>query len=63
LHPEQPGHPDWHSDFQSFVLDLYDRLDKAVDRKGRAVILRRLKRALDPDDATVKEKETDNAFD
>lgn len=39
------------------------RLDKAADRKGRAVILGRLRRALDLDDVIVKEKENENALD
>ncbi|MBB4172002.1 MBL fold metallo-hydrolase [Rhizobium sp. BK538] len=63
LEPEQLGHADWHNDYQSFVLDLSDRLDKAADRKGRAVILRRLRRALDPDDVIAKKKENENALD
>jgi len=57
LAPEQLGRPDWHNDFQSFVLDLSDRLNQAADQKGRAVILRRVKRALEPEQEIVKAKE------
>ncbi|KWV57136.1 MBL fold metallo-hydrolase [Rhizobium altiplani] len=61
LAPEQLGRPDWHNDFQSFVLDLSDRLNQAADRKGRAVILRKVKRALEPEQDTVAAKENENA--
>jgi metallo-beta-lactamase family protein len=47
LTPQDVGHTDWHNDYQSIVLDLEDRLRKAADRKGRSIILRRVKRALD----------------
>ncbi len=49
LAPELIGHPDWHNDFQSLVLDLQDRLRHAADQKSRAVILRRISRALETD--------------
>lgn len=40
------GH-DWHNELAAFSLDLRERLDKAADDKARAVILRRVIRALD----------------
>jgi metallo-beta-lactamase family protein len=45
--PKDVGHADWHNEYQSTVLDLRERLDQAADSKGRAVILRRVKRALE----------------
>ncbi|MBX4938468.1 MBL fold metallo-hydrolase [Rhizobium binae] len=47
LQPQEIGHQDWHNDYQNFVLNLADRLKDAADRKSRAVILRRLERALE----------------
>jgi metallo-beta-lactamase family protein len=44
---------DWHNDAQSLVLDLHEALNKAATDKDRAVILRKLKRALAPEDATL----------
>lgn len=46
IDPARPGHKDWHNDLQSLVLDLQDQLAKAGDDKARAVIIRRLRRAL-----------------
>ncbi|MBB6303758.1 MBL fold metallo-hydrolase [Rhizobium leucaenae] len=43
------GHRDWHNDYQSFILELEEKLGQAADQKGRAVILRRIKRALQDD--------------
>lgn len=44
---------DWHNDAQSLVLDLHEVLNKAATDKDRGVILRKLKRALAPEDATL----------
>ncbi len=46
IDPARPGHKDWHNDLQSLVLDLQEELAKAGDDKARAVIIRRLRRAL-----------------
>ncbi len=46
LSAEQVGHRDWHNDYQSVVLDLEEKLRQAADQKGRAVILRKVRRAL-----------------
>lgn len=43
--------PDWHNDLAELSLDLRDRLEQAADDKARGVILRRIKRALESDDA------------
>jgi metallo-beta-lactamase family protein len=49
LVPQDVGHSDWHNDYQSVILDLEERLRRTADRKGRAIILRRVKKALDED--------------
>lgn len=49
LVPQDVGHSDWHNDYQSIVLDLEERLRQTADRKARAVILRRVKRAIEED--------------
>lgn len=49
LIPQDVGHPDWHNDYQSIILDLEERLRRAADRKGRAIVLRRVRRALEDD--------------
>ncbi len=41
------GKMDWHNDLAQFSLDLREVLDTAADEKRRAVILRRVRRALD----------------
>ncbi|GAC1043160.1 MBL fold metallo-hydrolase [Rhizobium sp. No.120] len=46
LQAEEVGHFDWHNDYQSFVLDLDEELRQAADEKRRAVILRRVRKAL-----------------
>lgn len=43
------GKLDWHNDLAQFSLDLRDALDAAADEKRRAVILRRVRRALEKD--------------
>ena len=47
LSPEVIGKPDWHNELAQLSLDLRTRLDKSADDKGRQVILRRIRRALD----------------
>lgn len=42
---------DWHNDLAEVSLDLRDRLDRAADDKARGAILRRVRRALESDDA------------
>jgi metallo-beta-lactamase family protein len=44
---------DWHNDVQSLILDLQEALGKAATDKERGVILRKLKRALAPEDTTL----------
>jgi metallo-beta-lactamase family protein len=45
---------DWHNDYASFVLALQDRLSGTADERGRKVLLRRLRDALDPDLIPIK---------
>lgn len=49
LSADEVGHRDWHNDYQSVILDLEERLRQAADQKRRAVILRRIRRALQDD--------------
>ncbi len=46
IDPLQVAKPDWHNDLTKLVLDLNEEVKKAADEKSRAVILRRLRRAL-----------------
>ncbi len=39
---------DWHNDYAQLLLDIREALDRAADEKARAVLLRRLRRALEP---------------
>ena len=47
MDPAQAGHPDWHNDASRLLLDINDALSRAADAKSRAVVLRRLRRALE----------------
>ncbi|CVI57652.1 MULTISPECIES: MBL fold metallo-hydrolase [Agrobacterium] len=47
LEPLHVGHRDWHNDFQSLIINLQERMEKAADEKQRAVLLRKMRRALD----------------
>lgn len=46
LAPEAVTHLDWHNDMSQLVLDIDDRIAAAADDRARAVIIRRLRRAL-----------------
>jgi metallo-beta-lactamase family protein len=43
------GRQDWHNDYSKLLLDINEALDKAADKRAQAVILRRLRRALEPE--------------
>jgi metallo-beta-lactamase family protein len=45
--------PDWHNDTQTLIMDLQSTLKSAATDKDRAALLRKVKRALAPDDATL----------
>jgi metallo-beta-lactamase family protein len=41
------GHRDWHNDYAELLLEINDALEKAADKKAKAVIVRRVRRALE----------------
>ena len=47
LAPEAVVALDWHNDMSKLVLDINDRIEAAADDRGRGVIIRRLRRALE----------------
>lgn len=47
LAPEAVTRLDWHNDMSELVLDINDRIAAAADDRARAVIIRRLRRALE----------------
>lgn len=47
LAPERTGRLDWHNDLSRLILDIGDTVDKAADERARAVVIRRLRRALE----------------
>ncbi len=46
MDPNAVGKLDWNNDLQSLVLDIGDELKKVADAKGKAVLIRKLRRAL-----------------
>lgn len=51
LAPEAVVNLDWHNDMSKLILDINDRLDGVADDRARGVIIRRLRRALDKEEA------------
>jgi metallo-beta-lactamase family protein len=47
MEPEALARPDWHNDLAKLVLDINEEVGKAADERSRAVVLRRLRRALE----------------
>ncbi|WP_230530157.1 MBL fold metallo-hydrolase [Microvirga roseola] len=47
LAPASAGRQDWHNDYAKLLLDIDAALDAAADRRTKAVLLRRLRRALE----------------
>jgi metallo-beta-lactamase family protein len=47
MEPEALARPDWHNDLAKLVLDINEEVGRAADEKSRAVVLRRLRRALE----------------
>jgi metallo-beta-lactamase family protein len=41
------GHLDWHNELSKLLLDINERVDQAADERARAVVIRRLRRALE----------------
>jgi metallo-beta-lactamase family protein len=50
LPPEKVARLDWHNDVSRLILDINEALAAEPDEKTRAVLIRRLRRALDPDE-------------
>jgi metallo-beta-lactamase family protein len=50
LAPEKVARLDWHNDASRLVLDINDALRASADDRTRAVLIRRLQRALEPED-------------
>jgi metallo-beta-lactamase family protein len=46
MEPSAVGQQDWSNDYSQLLLDIKESLDKAADKRAKAVILRRLRRAL-----------------
>ncbi|MDB5571186.1 MAG: ribonuclease [Hyphomicrobiales bacterium] len=46
LQPESMAHLDWHNDLSRLILDLDEAVRREPDEKGRARVIRRLRRAL-----------------
>jgi len=46
IDPNAVGKLDWNNDLQSLVLDIDDELKKIADTKGKAHLIRKLRRAL-----------------
>ena len=49
LGPERLGHVDWHNDLSSLILDIDAAVQHEADEKARARLIRRLRRALEPE--------------
>jgi metallo-beta-lactamase family protein len=47
LAPEQVARLDWHNDVSRLILDINEALRAETDERGRAVLIRRLRRALE----------------
>ena len=50
LQPGQVARLDWHNDVSRLILDINEALAAESDEKNRAVLIRRLRRALDADE-------------
>lgn len=48
LAPEAVVSLDWHNDMSKLILDINERIEAAADDRARGVIIRRLRRALEP---------------
>jgi metallo-beta-lactamase family protein len=53
ISPDKMARPDWHNELAELVLDINAEVGRATDEKSRAVIIRRLKRALDETQGTT----------
>lgn len=49
LTPESVVALDWHNDMSKLILDINERVAAAADDHARNVVIRRLRRTLDPE--------------
>ncbi|TGS89761.1 MBL fold metallo-hydrolase, partial [Mesorhizobium sp. M8A.F.Ca.ET.213.01.1.1] len=47
LKPEKVARLDWHNDLSKLLLAVTEAVNTAADERGRAAIIRRMRRALD----------------
>jgi len=46
--PEKVARLDWHNDLSKLLLDISEAVEAPADERGRAAVIRRLRRALEP---------------
>lgn len=46
IDPERAGNLDWHNDLSRLLLEISDAVDMAADERAKAVVIRKLRRAL-----------------
>jgi metallo-beta-lactamase family protein len=51
LKPEKIARLDWHNDLSKLLLDVNEAVSAAADERGRAEVIRRMRRALEDKDA------------
>jgi metallo-beta-lactamase family protein len=56
IDPTSVARLDWNNDLQSLVLDIDNKIKKVSDSKGKAALVRKLRRALEEHDASVSER-------
>ena len=50
LRPEKVARLDWHNDLSKLFLDINEAVGGAADERGRAAVIRRMRRALEDTD-------------
>ncbi|WGV16859.1 MBL fold metallo-hydrolase [Fuscovulum ytuae] len=58
LAPEQVARMDWHNDVSRLMLDIDEALRATTDERGRSVLIRRLRRALEEGDSLPPPRQT-----
>ena len=51
LRPEKVARLDWHNDLSKLLLDINEAVGAAADERGRAAVIRRMRKALEDNDA------------
>lgn len=54
LKPEKIARLDWHNDLSKLLLDVTEVVNAAADDRGRAAVIRRMRRALETDEVAQK---------